>query len=400
METKLGKEMKEGFNWNKVRRSFGLTKELAYFQSAGMSPIPKKVLKTIEQSYEKIYRYGDMHWPDDMEKVGVLRGMLAKHINTGAENLSILQNTSTAFSLVALSLKKVFGEEMNLISLQDEFPSTNVPFEFQGIQMKYVQPEDGRYPLEKILELADEHTRGIVCSYVQYGTGFRLDLEALGKAAKERGLLFIVNATQGFPMFPIDVEQMHIDVMTASLHKWGCAAHVGTLFFTSPDYRRRFPAPIAGWLSVMPPPDDFIPTAKGTPLTQFPDAMQYNFGTINFQTLLGLKTAFEFMEEIGWERIRKRILVLTDKLIARLMQIEAVEILSPHNQSFEQSGIISINLRGYSNSDCVAFLDQLGVITCIRQHHIRISCNFFNNREDIDRLVEGIRAFLRQTGKK
>lgn len=394
------KAMNDGYNWNKVRRAFGLTRELAYFQSAGMSPIPKKVLKTIEKAYEKIYLHGDMYWPEDLEQVGELRGLLARHIHTGAENIAIMQNTSSAFSLVALSLKKVLGEEFNLISVQDEFPATNVPFEYQGIRMKYAQPENGRYPVEKMLELVDEHTRGIVCSYVQYGTGFRQDLEALGKAAKEKGLLFIVNATQGFPMFPIDVEKMHIDVLTASLHKWGCAAHVGTLFFTSPDYRRRFPAPIAGWLSVMPPPDDFIPTAKGMLYSIYPDALQYNLGTINFQNLLGLKTAFEFMEEIGWERIRKRILVLTDKTIARLMQIEEVEILSPHSQSFEQSGIISINLKGYSNPGCVSYLDKAGVITCVRQHNIRISCNFFNNREDIDRLVEGIKGYLQQAEKK
>jgi selenocysteine lyase/cysteine desulfurase len=169
---------------------------------------------------------------------------------------------------------------------------------------------------------------------------------------------------------------------------------VGSLFYTSPAFRERFPAPIAGWLSVLPPPDDFILTAKGEPLHIYADANQYNFGTINFQGLLGLKTAFEFMEEIGWENIRKRVLELITKTIAKLMQIPEVEIFSPHCQSFEQSGIISINLKGFSNTECVAYLNQRGVVTCVRQHNIRISCNFFNNRKDVDRLAEGIRAFI------
>lgn len=389
--------MKKQPDWAKIRKVFGVTREKAYFQSAGMSPLPLSVLKTICKSYEKIYLHGDEYWPQDLEQVGVLREMLGRHINTTGQNVNFLNNTSLAFSMVALSLKKVFGEGFNLVSLEDEFPATNVPFEYQGIQMKYVKPEEGRYSVERIMEAVDEQTRGIVCSYVQYGTGFRLELEALGKAAKEKGLLLIVNATQGFPFFPIDVETMHIDVLAASLHKWGCAAHVGSLFYTSAAFRERFPAPIAGWLSVMPPPDDFIPTKKGEPMHIFADANQYNFGTINFQGLLGLKTAFEFMEDIGWENIRKRVLELTDRVISRLMQIECAEIISPHCQSFEQSGIISLNLKGYSNADCVAYLNQRGVVTCVRQHNIRISCNFFNNRKDVERLAEGIRAFIAES---
>jgi len=388
--------MKQAVNWSKVRKAFGVTRELAYFQSAGMSPLPRKVLKTIYKSYEKIYLHGDECWPQDLEQVGALREMLGRHINTSGQNVHFLNNTSLAFSMVALSLKKLFGESFNLVSLEDEFPATNVPFEYQGIQIKYVKPEEGRYSVERIMEAVDEHTRGIVCSYVQYGTGFRLDLEALGNAAREKELLFIVNATQGFPFFPIDVETMHIDVLAASLHKWGCAAHVGSLFYTSPAFRERFPAPIAGWLSVLPPHDDFIPTKKGEPLHIFADANQYNFGTINFQGLLGLKTAFEFMEEIGWENIRKRVLELITKTIAKLMQIPEVEIFSPHCQSFEQSGIISINLKGYSNAECVAYLEKLKVVTALRQNNIRISCNFFNNRKDVDRLAEGIRAFIEE----
>ncbi|MBW6492657.1 MAG: aminotransferase class V-fold PLP-dependent enzyme [Lentimicrobium sp.] len=386
--------MKQPVNWAKIRKAFGVTREKAYFQSAGMSPLPRQVFKTICKSYEKIYLDGDENWPNDLEQVGALREMLGRHINTGGQNVHFLNNTSLAFSMIALSLKKVFGEGFNLVSLEDEFPATNVPFEYQGIQMKYVKPEEGRYSVERIMEAVDEQTRGIVCSYVQYSTGFRLDLAALGKAAREKGLLFMVNATQGFPFFPVDVETMNIDVLTASLHKWGCAAHVGSLFFTTPAFRERFPAPIAGWLSVLPPPNDFIPTAKGEPLHIYADAKQYNFGTINFQGLLGLKTAFEFMEEIGWENIRKRVLELTDRVISRLMQIEEVEILSPHCQSFEQSGIISLDIKGHNNAECVSFLEKRGVITCVRQHRIRVSCNIFNNRSDINRLVDGIRGFI------
>ncbi len=386
--------MKMNYDFIKIRKDFGVTHRKAYFQSAGMSPIPRKVLKTICKSYEKIYLHGDEFWPQDLELVGDLRKMLGRHINTDGQNVQFLHNTSLAFSLVALSLKRTFGNDINLVSLWDEFPATTVPFEYQGIKIKYVKPSQGRYEVEQIIEAVDEQTRGIVCSFVQYGTGFRLNLEALGHAAKEKGLLFMVNATQGFPIFPIDVEAMHIDVLCASLHKLGCAAHVGTLFFTAPAYRERFRAPIAGWLSVLPPPNDFIPTAKGEPLQIHSDANQYCFGTINLQALIGLKTAFEYMGKIGWENIRIYINMLIARAIFKLRQIPEVEIISPHSHPHEQSGIISFNLSNYNNAQCVEFLEKKGIITSLRQNNIRISCNFFNNKRDIDNLAEGLLEFF------
>ena len=383
-------------DWEKIRNEFAVTRELAYFQSAGMSPIPRKVYKTLKQSYKKVYRYGDMFWHKDLETVEVLRRQLASLTGCERDDVIFMHNTSLAFSQVALSLKKSFGDDFNLVSMQDEFPASNVPFEYQGIHMKFVKPVDRRYPLEHILEQVDDKTRGIVCSYVQYGTGYRHDLEAIGRVARQKGLLFIVNATQGFPVFPVDMQRMNIDVMSASLHKWGCAGHVGAMFCTTEAFRKRFPAPMAGWLSVQPPPDDFIPTQKGEDFNIHPDAMQYNFGTINLQSLLGLKAAFDFMAGTGWENIRKRIMELTTRTIAELSQIPEVEILTPHTMPTEQSGIISINIRGKSNQGAVVFLDQRKVVTTIRQKSIRIACNFFNNDEDIMRLAGGLKAFCHQ----
>lgn len=383
-------------NWEKIRSKFAVTRELAYFQSAGMSPIPRVVYKTLRESYKKIYQYGDMNWPADLEESKQLGHRLGTMLGASPEDVIFMPNTSMAFSVVGLSLKNTWGQNFNLVTMADEFPASNVPFEYQGIRMKYVQPLEKRYPLELIAGQIDENTRGIVCSFVQYGTGYRHQLQAIGKLAREKGLLFIVNATQGFPIFPIDVKGMHIDVLSASLHKWGCAAHVGAMFYTSENYRRRFPAPLAGWLSVMPPPDDFIPTQKGEVFNPFSSAMQFNSGTINLQSLLGLKASFEFMEKTGWQNIRQRVLLLASETIRLLKQIPQVEILSPHEYPEEQSGIISINLKDHDNQQCVEFLEARKVITTIRQKNIRIACNFFNNLQDIIRLKEGIEAFLKK----
>ena len=381
--------------WDKIRKDFKITNNYAYFHSAGMSPIPEPVFKAITRAYERLYEAGDVDFHRDLEQSEVLLQQIGRILNTSSANLALLPNTSLAMSMVALSMQRSIAGPFTILSKQDEFPATHIPFEYQGIPVKYVAPENGRYPVERILDQIDESTRAVVCSYVQYSTGFRQDLEKLGAALKEKDLLFVVNATQGFPFFPLDMEKMHIDVMIASLHKWGCAGHVGSLMYTSETYRERFPAPMAGWLSVRPPEGEYILTSKGAPVHIHPHAAQYQFGTSNLQSVLGLKAAITYMEEIGIENIRKRILELITETIASLSQLEEVEILSPHNHAGEQSGILSINLKGKNNEACVGHLEGKHIITAMRDGHIRVSCNFFNNREDIDLLTEEIRNFMK-----
>jgi cysteine desulfurase / selenocysteine lyase len=320
-------------------------------------------------------------------------GKVGGMINTKPSNIVFAHNTSTAFSFVAAALKAGKKEPFNLVSLLDEFPSSNIPFEFQGIPVKYVQPEEGVYSVDDIMQTIDENTLGVVCSYVQYATGFKLNIKELGRRLHEKGLLFILNATQAFPIFDVDVAGSHVDVMTVSFHKWGLCAHVGSLFYTSEGFRQKYPNPLGGWLSVHPPADDFIPVQKGEGYTQYKDANQYNFGTMNFQAVAGLEAALELMEQTGRENIRQRISEIISYLIERLSRLP-VRIITPVKRPECRSGIILVDLLTGNNEACVEFLKQNNVITCIRSGKIRISCNFFNDFRDVDNLTDALNSFL------
>jgi cysteine desulfurase / selenocysteine lyase len=380
------------FSWEEIRDEFPITKKYAYFQSAGMSPLPNRVLDAVTESYRKVNQFGDMYWTDELDRTNRVKSKLASMINTKPSNLVFAHNTSTAFIFLAAAIKAK-NQDFNLVSLMDEFPSTNIPFEFQGIKLKFVKPDNGVYTVDRILDAADDQTIGVVCSYVQYATGFRLNIEELGQRLKEKDLLFILNATQAFPVYDVDVQKCNVDAMTVSFHKWGLCAHVGSLFFTSQKFREKYPNPMAGWLSVYPSENDFIPTQKEKPYVQYKDANQYNFGTMNFQAVAGLEASLELMEQIGRERIRNRITELISYLIERLAELP-VQIISPVKMPGCRSGIILVDAYGKDNNACVDFLRKYDVITSIRAGKIRISCNFFNNHEDIDRLIKAMDLFV------
>lgn len=378
-------------DWKKIRKDFPITKKSIYFQSAAMSPIPSPVFEAIVDNYRKIHLQGDVHWPEDRAKYRKLCGDIAALINTEADNICFVQNTSTAMSVIALSIKNKKDTPFNIVSSEEEFPASTIGFEYLGIPMRYVSPTNSRYSIDSILEKVDEQTVAVVTSYVQYATGFRQDILSLGKALHERGILFIVNATQAFPFYPLDVQTMHIDALTCSLHKWGMTGHIGTLFFTTPEFRKMFPPPWIGWLSV-DTGKKMIHTAKNTPFRLHESAGRYEFGTQNLQTILVFQEALQYLEAIGLENISNRILALTDHLIGGLKKL-GVRIVSPVENPDERSAIVSFSL-GEKNKECIEKLAKKSISVSPRAGYIRVSINIFNDFKDIDKLLSVLHSVI------
>jgi selenocysteine lyase/cysteine desulfurase len=375
-------------DWERVRKDFPAAEHSAYFQSAAMSPLPVPVFEAVMDEYRKLCVSGDVNWVDDMARFERLCDRLAGLINGQPSDVTFLQNTSTAMSLLALSFKNQVKAPFHIVSTKEEFPASTVGFEYQNIEMRYVEPVSFRYPVESILDMTDGETLAVVTSQIQYATGFHQDIRALGRELRRRGILFIVNATQAFPYFPLDTKTSAIDVLMASLHKWGLTGHIGTMFFTSPEFRERFPSPIAGWLSVDTEGGSFIHTAKNAPFRLFRSARQYNFGTVNLQPLLAFEKALDYIQGIGIEDIQERLFELTDYLIHGLKNLH-VTIVSPNARREERSAIVSFTL-GDRNRAFVKKCIGKNIFITLRDGHIRVSVNIFNNFTDIDCLLEAL----------
>ena len=377
-------------NWERVRSDFPITKKCVYFQSAGMSPMPLHVFNEIVSGYREILEYGDLYWLDDLKNYHSLKKNLAELINSSDQDIAMMPNTSYVMSFIADAVKK--KRPGKVISMACEFPATTLPFEYKGLEMVYIKPEDNRYDVDRIAKLINKDTSAVLTSYVQYCTGFRQNLKALGQVCKEKKVLFIVNATQGLPFFPVDVKSMNIDALSASFHKWGLSGHVGSLFYTSEFFRNEFPQTMAGWLSIEHPEDDFVNTEKNVPFKLLKSADRYILGTTNLQSLNGLRCAINYLKDIGFKNIQQRILKLSDYLHKGLKKME-IEILSPVNCVEERSAITVVSV-GENTRKLFEYLEKNKIYCAMRNKNLRISLNFFNNYNDIDYLIDSTEKFL------
>lgn len=377
-----------------IRKYFPIVKNYVFFQSAGMSPIPIVNYRAFLKNYEEYLSYADINWEKDFEKLLKLKKRIGELINVEGENICFFENNSLAMSMFGLMLKQKYSK-FNIVSFEEEFPSNTVPYEYLDIEMRYVKHRNHRYSNEDVLALCDNNTKAVVISYVQYSTGYRHNITELGSKLKEKNILFIVNATQAFPLFSIDMKKMNIDILTCSLHKWAFCGHIGTLVAFNGDFLKNFKTPIAGWLSVdTTNSDDFIHTNKNVDFELYKNANQFLFGSTNIKNKLVLNKTFDFIDRIGRQNIEKHIFSLSDYLIESIKKLKDVKIVSPIDNINERSAILAISLTNKNNKDCVEYLRKNRIITALRNNFIRISLNVFNNIYEINTLCKSLALFL------
>ncbi len=247
----------------------------------------------------------------------------------------------------------------------------------------FVRSRDrGVVDVDDIQRSITNETRVLGTSYVQFATGFRHDLVALGRLCRERNLVFVVDATQGMGVFPIDVVNSGIDFLVFSGYKWAQAGYgVGGLY-VAPRFLNPTAFPVAGWWSARDPE-----AVVNDRLDLKETAAALEVGCPHFAGIFALGAALTLFEEIGKSRIEERIHELTDYLHQRL-QAARFNIASPLNRD-HRSGITIVEMR--NAPDVVKRLAERKIIVSARGKGLRVSVHIFNNFDDIDRLIAGLR---------
>ena len=371
---------------SEVRSLFPVTEQFVYLNHAAVSPPPALTIQAIKAQLDDVSEHGSVnyrHWVATKERA---RKLAADMIGARPEQIAFMRNTADGLSTVANGLRWRAGD--NVVTFQNEFPSNIYPWlrlrEAFGVEVRLCQERDGRVDTEELTNLVDQRTRVIAISQVQYASGFRADLERLGRAARAVDALLVVDVIQAMGVIPTSVETELIDVAAGAGHKWLLTPEGIGVLYLSDRARERIEPTLVGWASV-PKPEDYQNFEQGWNK----GALAWETGTGPTALLHGLEASLRLLTSTGIDRIASYLEELTDYLCETLDR-EKYQIVSSR-RSGEKSQIVCIRHRaGISPMTLYSQLRQGNIITAPRGDRLRIAPHFYNTPEEIDELVRAL----------
>jgi selenocysteine lyase/cysteine desulfurase len=320
------------------------------------------------------------HFSEWLKAYEGLRVAGARLIGAHRDEIAIVKNTAEGLATVANGIAWHPGDRV--VVFDEEFPANFLPWkrlEFNGVRLDCLSVTD---PLERI----DEACRGarlLSVSFVQYLTGYRAPLEALGEICQRHGCLFVVDGIQGLGAFPLDVRKARIDALSADGHKWMLGPEGCGILYVRKDLQDSIDPVEFGWTNVAAFAD-----YTSRDLTLRPDAARYECGALNTIGCFGLRAALEFLLSVGIERIAAQVQALGDQTTAGAAA-KGYEVLGTRTPA-TGAGIVSIRKPGIDARWAVSQLRSRGFVTAPRQGWIRISPHFYISPQDIARLIEAL----------
>ena len=371
-------------DWDAIQKEFPVTENYAYFDHAAVSPLSNRVVKAVNDYLAMITRSGFAREARD-QFAGVVadaRAGIARLINAEADEIAFVKNTTQGIIIAANGIDWREGD--NVVTASVEFPANVYPWlnlALQGVTTRFVQERDARIPVEDIEKMIDHRTRAVSISFVEFASGFRNDLEAVGHICHDKGILFIVDAIQGLGVLDIDVKKCRIHVLSSDGHKWLLAPEGAGCFYCSREALDRIHLKEVGWSSVIN-----ASAYLDYNLVLRPDARRFEEGSLNTMGIYALGAAVDLILEIGIRNVEARVLALTDLLIERLKEkgYQIVSSLVPE----ERSGIVCFRNCGCSSAELCQRLADNRIVVSNRAGSVRVSPHFYNSEAEIERMVD------------
>lgn len=259
--------------------------------------------------------------------------------------------------------------------------------------------ERGTFDIEDMRKAITSETKMIVCTNGSNLTGNYVDLKPIGELAYENGLLFVVDASQTAGVFPIDVEEMKIDVLCFTGHK-GMLGPQGTggMYVREGVSVRSLKAGGTG-----------VQTYSKTQPAQMPTALEA--GTLNGHGIAGLHAALEYLEEYGIDNIRAREQKLMWRFYEGVKDIENVTIYGDFTTK-NRCAIVTLNIGDYDSSEVSdALLTEYSISTrsgghcaplmhealgTVEQGAVRFSFSHYNTDEEVDTAIQAVRELAKE----
>jgi cysteine desulfurase/selenocysteine lyase len=375
----------------KLRSAMPVARRWAYFDHAAVGAISEPARQAIVEWAEQAASEGDTVWPTWARRVEEIRAVAARMIGAASEEIALVKNTTDGISIVAEGFPWQAGD--NVVTLANEFPSNQYPWmnlASRGVETRRVEVDTpgedgviGRVNLDRLATACDRRTRMIAVSWVGYASGYRLDLDAVARLARDVGARLFVDAIQGLGVFPVDVARTPIDYLAADGHKWLLGPEGAGILYVRRERLDELRAIGVGWHSVAQGSD-----FTNISLTLKPSAQRFEGGSQNMPGMLALGASLELFAsltaEFGRDAIARRVVAVADAACECLRDAGA-QVVSDRTPE-HASGIVSFAVPGQDAEILRRKAAEAGIALSCRAGRLRISPHAYNDAADIERL--------------
>lgn len=377
------------------RNEFPHSENLTYLNHAGISPLPQRTKREISAAIEKLSQdpnkfFGSYALPAFVE----IQASLARYINAASPS-EIVYSTTTSAALNAVAQAIDWRDGENILICDHEFPSNAYPWmslRRDGVETRLVPATGGGLTQSMVEAHADDRTRAVAASSVQFFSGHRTDLAAIGRFCREHDILFIVDAIQSIGHMRIDVQAMNIDILaTGGMKSLLALPGVGFIYVREEIAERMNPRLIHGNSTM-----DYLHWLAYD-LTPQPGAARLSGGTPNVPGILGIGASLSLINELDPANIDAHTTDLTTYAIENLTS-DGYEVITPR----DAHGPITTFRSPFDSETTdrlVQYLAERQVVVCkhldaSKNSYIRASYHCYNTTAEIDRLLEEMRGFV------
>jgi cysteine desulfurase/selenocysteine lyase len=368
-------------DWSEFRAHFPAAKSWAFFDHAAVAPPPAVAARALAEYADDLAANGVLsfqRWFDRVEEVRRLAGQL---LNTDPLDVAFVANTSAGIGCVAEGFPWQPGD--NVVTATEEYPSNQYPWlnlRNRGVEVRAVASRGSRVDIDDVRAAMDGRTCVLALSAVEFASGYRNDLDALGDLCRRNDTFFFVDAIQSLGVLPLDVQSTPIDALAADGHKWLLGPEGAGLLYVRRDWVDRLHAVGVGWNSVVGNHD------FGTiDFRLKPHAGRWEGGTYNVAGIVGLGASLGLLLAAGIPAVAERVLALTDHLCEGAAQA-GWSVFSSRAER-EKSGIVSLTKDGVPPWAAKKRCLDAKIVVNVRGGRLRVSPHAYNTFEEIDRLI-------------
>lgn len=351
-----------------------------FLNAASTGPLPQRAVDALTE-WARL-RATPHRLTDDMLFATLARSreLIAKLVGAQPDEIALATNTGYGINLAARALPLAKGDV--IVTPDREFPANIYPWmaaaKERGVEYRRVRVADGA-SVEDALEreLGDARVKCVAVSWVDFLTGYRVDLKRLGRACRAQGAFFVVDGIQGLGPCELDLSDGLVDVFACGAQKWLLAPWGSGFVYVRRDLIRGLEPNEVSWMA--PKGTDDFNRLLDYDLTWRDDARRFEFITLAFQDFAGLNASLELFAELTPRAMAAHVTSLADEIV-RWAGASKVPMLTPSDAS-RRAGIVSVKPKGAEQAS--EQLRAAGVTHSLREGAIRLSPHVYNTLDEL-----------------